>query len=88
MKEKVVIVENLSFSYGKNKVLDDINLYIEEERFCRDYWPQWLCKSTLIRLILGLLKPDRGTIKLFNRPIDEFKDFHKNRIYTPICQGF
>ncbi|NLW23357.1 MAG: ABC transporter ATP-binding protein [Tissierellia bacterium] len=77
MKEKVVIVENLSFSYGKNKVLDDINLYIEEGDFVGIIGPNGSAKSTLIRLILGLLKPDRGTIKLFNRPIDEFKDFHK-----------
>ena len=77
MKEKIISVDNLSFSYGKNKVLNDISFYIEEGDFVGIIGPNGSAKSTLLKLILGLLNPDEGTIKLFHKQINEFKDFEK-----------
>ena len=67
-------MENVSFSYGKIRYLDNVSLYIEEGRFCRNNRAKWLCKSTLLNLMVGLLKPDSGKYKLFNKPINDFKD--------------
>lgn len=77
MKEKVVVVDNLSFSYGINKVLDNVSFYIEEGDFVGIIGANGSAKSTILKLMLGLLKPDQGIIKLFNKNINEFKDFEK-----------
>lgn len=77
MKEKIISVDNLSFSYGRNKVLDHISFYIEEGDFVGIIGPNGSAKSTLLKLMLGLIKPDKGTIKLFDKQVNEFKDFKK-----------
>jgi zinc transport system ATP-binding protein len=77
MKEKIVVVNNLSFSYGINKVLDNVSFYIEEGDFVGIIGTNGSAKSTLLKLILGLLKPDQGTIKLLNKNINEFKNFEE-----------
>ena len=77
MKEKIISVDNLSFSYGRNKVLDHVSFYIEEGDFVGIIGANGSAKSTLLKLMLGLLKPNKGTIRLFDKQIDEFKDFEK-----------
>ena len=77
MSENIITVESLSFSYGKNKVLDNISFHIKEGNFVGIIGPNGSAKSTLLKLILGLLKPDEGNIKLFGKPINEFKNFKK-----------
>ncbi len=77
MKEKIISVDNLNFSYGKNKVLEDVSFYIEKGDFVGIIGPNGSAKSTLLKLMLGLIKPDKGTIKLFDKQINEFKDFEK-----------
>ena len=68
-------IKNLSFSYDKTKVLEDINMEIKKSDFLAIIGPNGGGKSTLLKLILGLLKPKSGEI---NSTID------KNRIgYVP-----
>lgn len=77
MKKKIVEVKNVSFSYGDNKVLENVSLYIEEGDFIGIIGPNGSAKSTLLKLMVGLLKPDSGNIYLFNKPINEFKNYNK-----------
>ncbi len=77
MDSYMVSVENVSFSYGRNKVLDNVSLYIEEGDFAGIIGPNGSAKTTLIKLMVGLLKPDKGCIKILGENIEDFKDFHK-----------
>lgn len=77
MKEKIVIVRNMSFSYGSNRVLEDVSFFIEEGDFVGIIGPNGSAKSTLIKLMVGLIKPEKGDIYLFKKPINEFKDYKK-----------
>lgn len=77
MKRKIVEINNISFSYGNNKVLDNVSLYIEEGDFVGIIGPNGSAKSTLLKLMVGLLKADSGSISLFNKPINEFSQFNK-----------
>lgn len=77
MKEKIIIVENMSFSYGSNKVLENVNFHIEEGDFVGIIGPNGSAKSTLMKLMIGLLQPDQGSIYLFGKSIHEFKDYKK-----------
>ena len=70
MNSPAIQIENLVFSYGNARVLEDINLVIESGEFFGLIGPNASGKSTLLKLMLGLLEPDRGEISVLgNRPI-------------------
>ncbi len=63
--EKVLLkVKNLNFAYKKDYVLKDINFELCEKEFFAITGPNGGGKSTLIKLILGILKPNSGEIIL------------------------
>jgi zinc transport system ATP-binding protein len=67
----VIDIKGVSFSYGTAPVLDDISFQVEEEEFFGIIGPNAAGKSTLLKLILGLLEPDSGKISVMgNKPED------------------
>ncbi len=62
----------MDFSYNGEAVLSDINLTIREHDFMAVIGPNGGGKSTLIRLILGLLKPDKGQIRVLGERPGKF----------------
>lgn len=65
MSEAIITLNNVSFSYGNNKVLENISLCIDKGEFLGIVGPNGGGKSTLLKLILGLLKADSGEISIF-----------------------
>jgi zinc transport system ATP-binding protein len=59
-------IKNLSFSYDKDLVLQDINLNVEEKDFLVIIGPNGGGKSTLVKLILGINNIQKGSIKVLN----------------------
>ena len=57
-------VKDVCKSFDGKQVLQDFNLNIEEEHSYVLTGPSGCGKTTLLRLILGLDKPDSGTVKL------------------------
>ncbi len=57
-------IKDVSKSYDGHQVLKDFNLNIESEHSYIITGPSGCGKTTLLRLILGLEKPDSGTVKL------------------------
>ena len=57
-----VKIKNLSKSFDTKKILDDINLEINNEEFCVLVGPSGCGKSTLLRTIAGLENEDSGEI--------------------------
>jgi|SRR5690625_2650416 len=78
MKDLVLSLENISFSYGEREVLQNVNLTLPQGDFLGLVGPNGGGKTTLIKIMLGLLKPDQGSVKILNEPISSFK--HWNRI--------
>lgn len=60
-----VKIDNLSYSYGEQKVLKDISLEINQGEFLAIVGKNGSGKSTLARLINGLLTPSQGEIEVF-----------------------
>ena len=56
-----LILKNVDFSYGKNKVLQDINIVLEKGVTAL-LGPNGAGKTTLINIIMALYKPDRGEV--------------------------
>ena len=62
MTQPAISVKNLSFYYGKLKVIDDMTMDIEPGTSYGLLGPNGAGKTTLIRLMAGLLKPAQGNI--------------------------
>ncbi len=60
--QSVIEVRDLTFSYGTAPVLEDVNLRVEAGEFLGIVGPNAGGKSTLLKLILGLLEPQSGHI--------------------------
>ncbi|MFJ8089436.1 ABC transporter ATP-binding protein [Lysinibacillus sp. NPDC095746] len=72
--EYIVQTENLSKSFGKEQAVSNINLKIRKGEIYGFLGPNGAGKTTTIRMLLGLMKPSSGTIKIFQ------KDLKKERI--------
>lgn len=68
MRSRIVIVENLFFSYLHTLVLSDVSLHVDEGEFIGLIGPNGGGKSTLIKLIMGFFRPIRGKILVFGEP--------------------
>lgn len=73
----VIEINQLSYRYDRENVLENITLSIKHGAFLGIVGPNGSGKSTLLKLILGLIKPQKGEIKLFGQDIKNFKDKHK-----------
>jgi osmoprotectant transport system ATP-binding protein len=58
----MIRLENLSKTYGYTRALHDINLVVQPGKTTVLLGPSGCGKSTLIRLIIGLIKPDKGSV--------------------------
>ncbi|SFV62850.1 Zinc ABC transporter, ATP-binding protein ZnuC [hydrothermal vent metagenome] len=61
----IIEIKDLSFCYDKQKILEDINLNVEEKDFLAIIGPNGGGKSTLLKLILGINPIKDGSIKTF-----------------------
>lgn len=76
MVDSVISIRDVSFSYDKKLILKNVNLDIKPGSFMGLLGPNGGGKTTLIKLILGLLKPDQGAIHLLDQPLHSFKDWN------------
>ena len=68
--KKTLEIKNLSYSFGDNHILKDINIYVKENEIVAIVGSSGVGKSTLFNLIAGVLKKQSGEIT-----IDESDDY-------------
>ena len=64
----IIEIKNLNFSYNGQFVLQNVNLSVKEQDFIAIIGPNGGGKTTLLKLILGLLSPDKGSIMVDGKP--------------------
>lgn len=64
----VVSLQEVSFSYGGPCVLDRVSLEVGEHEFLGIVGPNAGGKSTLLKVMLGLLEPLRGQVRVLGQP--------------------
>ncbi|KPL76101.1 ABC transporter [Ornatilinea apprima] len=76
MQNKPVIhIQNLWAGYGKDPILENIQLDIYPQDFVGLIGPNGGGKTTLIKVILGLLAPARGTVEIMGLPVEQGRRF-------------
>ncbi|TDG36650.1 ATP-binding cassette domain-containing protein [Pedobacter changchengzhani] len=70
-KDPVIVIKNLKKSFGEKVVLTDFNLSIKQGTNVVILGKSGSGKSVLIKCIIGLLKPDSGSISVFGDDITQ-----------------
>jgi zinc transport system ATP-binding protein len=65
MNNTVIDIRDLWFSYNGQPVLTNVNFKVARGEFMAIIGPNGGGKTTLLKLMLGLLEPDRGKIRIF-----------------------
>ena len=84
-KEKPKIdLKNISLSFNKRQILDNISLKIREGEICGILGPNGVGKSTLFNIIIGLLKPDFGKVFINSYNVTDIP-IHKRALDFGVC---
>ena len=71
MKDSIVELKNVWFAYNGQTVLEDVSLDIRPGDFIAMIGPNGGGKTTLLKLMLGLLRPDKGVIRVLGDPTNK-----------------
>tara|TARA_B110000027_G_scaffold132832_1_gene159825 strand:- start:667 stop:1446 length:780 start_codon:yes stop_codon:yes gene_type:complete len=89
---QIVNFKNVTLSYGKRKILDNINLDIYPGEILGLLGPNGVGKSTLFNLLIGLIKPDSGQIFIESTNVNDFPIYLRTRKfkigYVPQYGGY
>lgn len=74
---RIIEVKNITFGYDERIILKDISINIHRGDYIGLIGPNGSAKSTFIKLLLGILKPLKGTIHMFGEDIQRFKQWKR-----------
>jgi ABC-2 type transport system ATP-binding protein len=77
---EIINIENLKKSYGKIEAVNHVNLKIDEGEMFGLVGPDGAGKTTVIRILCGLLNPDSGNVKMFGSDLGKKKKEIQNQI--------
>ncbi|MGI6486336.1 MAG: metal ABC transporter ATP-binding protein [Tepidanaerobacteraceae bacterium] len=73
----VVSMDGIDFGYNVTPVLQDVSLKVNSGDYMAIIGPNGAAKSTLIKIMLGLLSPKTGSVKLFGQDVSNFHGWHE-----------
>ena len=68
----IIKLSNVSLSFGKRKILDNISFSINEGQILGLLGPNGVGKSTIFNIITGLIKPNKGSIAIGSTKVNEY----------------
>lgn len=68
----MIALEHIGLSYGRRRILDDLDLTVEDHCITAVMGPNGCGKTTLLRCIGGLLQPTQGRVLLDGRPVGDY----------------
>jgi len=77
-----ILVERVSFAYGKKPILRDIDLKLSEGTVAAVLGPNGAGKSTLLKVISGYLRPQKGEVRVNGERIHSLSSGAKSRLVT------
>ena len=86
--KNLINIKNLSVSFGNNIVLNNINFHLSKKESLVIIGKSGSGKSVLLRCLMGLLKPDLGSIEIDNVDIVNTNRINKEKALTNIGVTF
>jgi ABC-type Mn/Zn transport systems, ATPase component len=68
---EAIVVRDVTLTRNGHPVLDHVSIRVEERDFYAIIGPNGGGKTTLLKIILGVLKPDSGEVQIFGGPAEE-----------------
>ena len=91
-KNSIIEFENVTLSYGKRIILDNINFRINQGQIFGMLGPNGVGKSTIFNLITGLISPDSGQIKINKEDVTNYPIYLRTKKfkvgYVPQYGGY
>ncbi|WP_440672439.1 ATP-binding cassette domain-containing protein [Candidatus Pelagibacter sp. HIMB1715] len=89
-KESTIIeFQNVSLSYGNRLILDNISFKINKNSIHGMLGPNGAGKSTIFNLLIGVIKPDNGKIKIFGEEINHYPIYERTKkFHTSYCPQY
>lgn len=72
-EESIISTDNLSFGYGENEILKNIDFFVPKEKIVSLIGPNGSGKSTLLRCLARILKTSHDTIFIKGQAIEKYK---------------
>lgn len=86
-EEYIIRFENVCKSYGEKEILKDLNLYIKKGEFITIIGSSGCGKTTALKLINGLLSPEKGKVYVNNQDISKVDPIQLRRNIGYVIQG-
>lgn len=83
----VLTLANVGFGYAGKAVLDDVSFHVRPGEFLAIIGPNGCGKSTALKLMAGLIRPDRGEVRLDDRPVAAIPRRRLARRLTMLAQS-
>jgi len=88
----MIKLDKISLSFGKRKILDNINFSVNEGQILGLLGPNGVGKSTIFNLITGLIKPDYGIITIESTKVNDYPIYLRTKKfkigYVPQYGGY
>lgn len=87
----MIKLENICFTIDNKKILDNVNLTLDDNKFYVITGPNGSGKSTLAKILMGIIKPDSGRILVDNIDITNKSVTERSKLgigfafQTPVC---
>ena len=83
----MLIVEGIQFAYGDRPVLDGLDLEVRGGKMLGVVGPNGCGKTTLLRLVSGVLRPSRGRISIDGRDLADLGASERARLVSVVPQS-
>ena len=88
----IIKLDKISLSYGKRKILDNVSFSLNENQILGLLGANGVGKSSLFNLIIGLINPDYGSIKISSEIVNFLPIYYRAKKfkigYVPQYGGF
>ena len=85
----IVEFKNISLSYGNRLILDNINFNINQGEIFGMLGPNGVGKSTIFNLLVGLINPNSGIIKIDNSEVNNYPVYLRTKKFrTSYCPQY
>jgi len=85
-KTTALNIQDLSFDYGGDPVLDHVSFSIQQGDYVALIGPNGVGKTTLLKILLGILSPREGAVLLHNEPVQSYRSIERAKQIAYVSQ--